>query len=111
MEIKHFFMSDETEWEDLGSGIKRRIAAYHENLMAVEMTFEENSVGPIHSHPHEQISYILEGEFEFTVGDEKKVVKAGDCTFKEPNIPHGAVCLKKGRLIDVFTPHRQDFLK
>ncbi|GAA0178904.1 cupin domain-containing protein [Clostridium sediminicola] len=110
MDIKNYFINSDTKLEDLGNGVKRKILAYHDNLMVVEVHFEENAVGAIHTHPHEQITYILEGEFEFNIDGNKKIVKAGDSTFKEPNIPHGAVCLKKGKLLDIFTPCRQDFI-
>lgn len=109
--IKNFFISEDLKVEDLGSGITRKIGAYNDNLMAVEVSFEEGAVGATHSHPHEQITFILEGEFEFTVGEETKVVKAGESLFKQPNIEHGAICLKKGRLLDIFTPMRKDFIK
>ena len=96
--MKNFFKSREIELEDLGQGIKRKICAYNDNLMAVEVFFEEGAVGEMHSHPHEQITYILDGEFEFTIGDKKKVVKTGDSLIKQSNIKHGAICLKKGKL-------------
>ncbi|MDF2698625.1 MAG: cupin protein [Haloplasmataceae bacterium] len=111
MEVKNFFMNLEVELQDLGNGISRKILAYNDNLMIVEVSFDKGSVGTLHSHPHEQITYILEGEFEFTINGVKKVVKAGDSMYKQPNIIHGAICLKKGKLLDIFTPHREDFLK
>jgi quercetin dioxygenase-like cupin family protein len=54
---------------------------------------------------------VLSGEFEFTIGDEKHVVSAGDTLYKKPEIMHGCVCLKPGTLLDTFTPVRQDFLQ
>lgn len=110
MDIQHYFMNDEIELIDLGEGIQRKVLAYHDNLMVVEVSFEKGAVGALHAHPHEQITYILEGAFEFNIGGEKKVVRAGDTTFKEPDIEHGAVCLEKGKLLDIFTPMRKDFV-
>ncbi|MDC7235467.1 MAG: cupin domain-containing protein [Spirochaetales bacterium] len=111
MELKNFFHSDDIPLEDLGGGVKRRITATHDNLMCVEVHFEKGAVGALHSHPHEQITYIVSGEFEFNIGGEKRILKAGDSTFKQPDIEHGAVCLKAGMLLDIFTPCREDFLK
>lgn len=110
MELKHYVLNEDALLEDIGGGIKRKVLAYHDNLMVVEVYFEEGAIGELHSHPHEQITYILDGEFEFNIGGEKKIVKAGDTTFKEPNVVHGAICLKAGRLLDIFTPHREDFV-
>lgn len=110
MDIQHYFLNKDIELKDLGDGIKRKVLAYHDNLMVVEVYFEEGAIGVLHSHPHEQITYIIDGEFEFNVNGEKKLLVAGDSTFKEPNIVHGAVCKKAGKLIDIFTPQRDDFL-
>ena len=78
--------------------------------MQVQVFFEQGAIGAMHSHPHEQLTYVLEGEFEFTIGGETRIVKAGDTLYKQPNIMHGCVCKKKGALLDTFTPQRQDFL-
>ncbi|WP_032093796.1 MULTISPECIES: cupin domain-containing protein [Pasteurellaceae] len=97
--------------EDLGGGVKRKILAYSENIMAVEVHFEQGAVGAMHNHPHEQLTYVLSGSFEFTIGDETKTVNAGDVLYKAPNVMHGCVCLQPGVLLDTFTPMRQDFIK
>ena len=111
LELKHFFYNCDAPLEDVGGGIKRKVLAYHKDLMAVEVHFEEGSVGAVHSHPHGQITYVLDGEFEFNIDGEKKIIRAGDSTIKEAHIPHGAVCLKAGRLLDIFTPYREDFVQ
>lgn len=110
-QVRNFFMNAEMESEDLGGGLSRKVLAYSENLMAVEIAFQKGAVGELHSHPHEQCTYILEGTFEFQVGDERRILKAGDMTYKQPNIKHGVVCLEKGRLLDIFSPMREDFLE
>jgi quercetin dioxygenase-like cupin family protein len=110
MEVQNYFMSDELELQDLGNGIKRKITAYNDNLMCVEVHFEKGAIGTLHTHEHEQITYIISGAFEFEVNGVKKVLRAGDTTFKEPNVLHGAVCLEAGVLLDIFTPCRKDFI-
>jgi len=110
MKVQNYFFNKDIPFEDLGDGLKRKILAYHEELMMVEVFFEKGAVGELHSHPHEQITYVLEGEFEFTIGGKKQIVKAGDSMFKEPDVLHGTICLQKGRLLDIFHPHREDFL-
>lgn len=106
-----FVYSSDCQMEDLGGGVSRRILAHNGSLMQVEVHFTDGAIGPMHNHPHEQLTYVLSGEFEFTIGDETKLVKAGDTLYKEPNIMHGCVCKKAGVLLDTFTPQRQDFLK
>ncbi len=101
----------ETLPQDAGKGVTRRILAYNDNLMTVENTFEQDAVGAMHSHPHTQITYIVSGRFRFTIGDETKDVGAGDALLKEDGVIHGCVCLEPGKMIDIFNPMREDFLK
>ncbi|MCL1142380.1 cupin domain-containing protein [Shewanella gaetbuli] len=105
-----FVFNEDVQLEDLGNGLSRKILAYNDNMMAVEVHFETGTVAALHSHPHEQLTYVASGVFEFTVGDVVKTVKAGDSIYKEPNIIHGCVCKEKGILIDNFTPMRKDFV-
>ena len=104
------FYSD-TELTELGGGVSRRILAHDADMMAVEVSFEEGAVGAVHTHPHVQISYVLEGEFEATLGDETRIIRRGDTYYTTPDLPHGVVCKKRGVLLDIFTPERRDFLK
>lgn len=96
--------------EDLGSGVTRKVLAHDGGLMQVEVNFEAGAVGPMHSHPHEQLTYVLSGEFEFTIGGETRIVRAGDTMYKKSGVPHGCRCLKQGVLLDTFTPQRDDYL-
>lgn len=105
-----FVYNEKVELQDLGKGIQRKVLAYSDQIMGVEVYFEKGAVGELHSHPHVQLTYVLDGEFEFTIGDETKIVKKGDTLQKNPNVLHGCICLKKGVLFDVFTPHREDFI-
>jgi len=110
MEIENFFYKDDLPLKDLGKGLKQKVLAYHDNLMCVEVHFKKGAIGEIHSHPHEQITYVLSGKFEFNINGKKVVIETGDSTFKQPNIPHGVICLEEGVLLDIFTPCRKDFI-
>ena len=106
-----FVYSSDCQMEDLGGGVSRRILAHNGSLMQVEVHFTDGAIGPMHNHPHEQLTYVLSGEFEFTIGEEKQIVTAGDTLYKAPHVMHGCICLKPGTLLDTFTPVRDDFLK
>ena len=106
-----FVKNEEIKLTELGGGVSRKILAYDENLMSVEVRFEKGAVGAMHTHPHVQISYVLAGKFEATIGDEKRIIGVGDTYITDPDVPHGVVCLEAGALLDIFTPHRADFLK
>ncbi|MEI0603316.1 cupin domain-containing protein [Brachyspira alvinipulli] len=102
---------NKTELKNLGNGLKIRVLAHSKNLMTVYMEFDEGSIAEAHSHnEHEQITYIIEGEFEFIVNGEKYLCKAGDSLHFSKNMAHGCKCIKKGKLLDTFTPQREDFL-
>ena len=105
-----FVFNEDTKLQELGGGISRRILAHDKEMMAVEVCFEVGAIGATHSHPHVQISYVLEGKFEAKIGDETKIITVGDTYYTAPNVPHGVVCLEKGKLLDIFTPEREDFL-
>ena len=92
-------------------GVVRRVLAYSEDAMCVENTFETGAVGALHSHPHTQVTYIVSGKYEFTVGDKTYVVKAGDSLLKKDGVIHGCKALEGGVMIDFFTPMREDFVK
>jgi quercetin dioxygenase-like cupin family protein len=100
-----------TEWEDLGSGVQRKILGFDEQLMMTRVKFEKGAVGAVHSHPHTQVAYIEHGSFEVQVGSEKKRLKQGDCYFIPSGIEHGVVALEDSILVDVFAPMRKDFVK
>jgi quercetin dioxygenase-like cupin family protein len=93
-----------------GEGVVRRVLAYTDEVMTVENRFEKGAVGALHHHPHTQITYVVSGKFEFTIGGEKRIVTAGDTMLKKDGIEHGCVCLEEGILLDIFSPMREDFV-
>ena len=101
----------DTDPQDQGNGVIRRILAYNDDMMVVENTFSKDAVGALHSHPHTQITYVVSGKFEFNIGGEKRIVTAGDTMLKKNGIEHGCVCLEAGILLDIFSPMREDFVK
>ena len=100
----------EAALRDLGGGVSRRVLAHTEQLMVVEVHFEEGGVGSVHTHPHCQNTYVLSGRFRFTVDGEPVEVGPGDTLAFPSGVPHGTVCLEKGVLLDMFSPMREDFL-
>ena len=106
-----FVLNENVKLTDLGGGVSRKILAYNDSLMSVEVRFDKGAVGAVHTHPHVQISYVLEGKFEANIGGEIKIISKGDTYVTEPDVPHGVTCLEEGALLDIFTPKREDFLK
>lgn len=111
--MSNFFFTKDEKTEILEEGKNyRKMKAHNGSLMILEVIFENGGEGAPHTHTHEQISYCLEGEFEYTVEGETHILKQGDSVYVPSDALHGCKVLSpKGRLIDVFTPQRQDFLK
>lgn len=107
---KEFLLGDEIPWEVVGEGVKRKIMAYDDTIMLVNVHFDEGGIGPMHEHYHAQVTYVVSGEFELTIGGETKMMKGGDAFYIPPHVLHGAICKKSGVLIDVFSPIREDFM-
>lgn len=108
-----FFNIQNTEWEELGGGIKRKIVGYTDELMLVHLCFDKGAIGAPHSHEiHDQIGYVVSGSFEAEVDGKKQVLKAGDAYIAPKHQVHGAVALEQNSiLLDAFSPAREDFLK
>ena len=107
-----FFPDSELELEIVEPDkVTRKIRARGGKLMMVEVFFKVGGIGYEHRHVHEQISYCLAGEFVFTIEGETKTVKAGDSLYVPASALHGTKCVAEGRLLDIFTPQREDFLK
>lgn len=106
-----FQFANELKWENPGPGITRQIMGYDGQLMIVKVKFEKGAVGTLHEHFHSQATYVASGKFELKIGDKTAVLGEGDGYYVAPDEIHGCVCLEEGILIDVFSPHREDFLK
>jgi quercetin dioxygenase-like cupin family protein len=111
MQSKEFLFQEEIAWEDMGGGMQRQVFGYDDRLMLIKAKFAKAGIGPLHSHPHSQATYVTKGVFEMIIGDEKKIIREGDGYYVPPGVVHGCVCLEEGMLIDAFSPHREEFLK
>jgi quercetin dioxygenase-like cupin family protein len=106
-----FVFGDKTDAVNAGEGIKRKLLSHGGSQMMTEVTFNKDAVGSIHAHPHEQISYIVQGSFEFNLDGEIKKVSKGDSIYIPSNTQHGVKALEDNSIIlDIFTPQREDFI-
>jgi quercetin dioxygenase-like cupin family protein len=100
--------------EKIREGAERRLGHTH-NLMIVVVDFHDGpkqKPDPPHSHPHEQVSYVAEGEILFVMDGEQTRLGPGDVFLVPSGEPHSIQQLTEHvRLVDCFTPIREDFLK
>jgi quercetin dioxygenase-like cupin family protein len=96
------------------NGVRRRLI-HTDNLMLAVIDFDNgpwHEPDPSHSHIHEQVTYVAEGEIIFFCEDEEeKHLLAGDMFCVPSGKQHTIQLLSaSAKLIDSFTPIRQDFL-
>ena len=77
--------------------------------MIVHFILEEGAVVPSHSHPHEQVGYVVEGELEMTVAGETHRLQAGDSYLAPANVEHSARAAQRTVVIDAFAPPREEY--
>lgn len=103
----------EAEKQPIAEG-RTRFLAQTDRLMTAVIDFSDgpgSEPDPPHAHPHEQITYVAEGEIYLYLGPEKHHLRAGDLFTVPGNLPHSVQLLtEKVRLVDTFTPIREDFL-
>lgn len=81
-----------------------------QDLMLSLVEMEPGAVVEKHDHPHEQMGLMLEGEAEFTIGDEQRLVRAGQMWRIPGGVPHKVIAGEKPvRALDVFHPVREDY--
>lgn len=92
------------------TGVTRQVLSDSAELMVVAFDFDQGAQGALHSHPHVQSTYVESGRFRFQIGEDSFEVGPGDSFVIPSGATHGCNCLEPGRLIDTFTPRRDDFL-
>jgi len=91
-------------------GLTRRVLAYNDKLFLAEHDMVKGWTGAVHSHPHEQIVYVVRGHLRVNCQGKTFDVRAGDTFVVRGGVEHGASALEDSRVIDVFTPCRQDYI-
>ncbi len=104
-----FFDLNDLKSRELAQGVEMK-ALSGEKMMMVFFSLEPGAVIPEHSHPHEQMGIVLEGEVELVIDGEKRVVQEGYIYHIPPGISHcGNACAAPARVLDVFAPPREDY--
>ena len=83
---------EDLEQRQLIPGTKVRFV-HSDRMTIAHWHFEPGTDLPEHSHPHEQISVMLQGRMRLTVGDEIQEIGPGDIWYAPANVPHGGELL------------------
>ena len=103
-----YYETKNRDKKTISPGIEAR-TFWGENMLVAVVELDAGAVLPSHQHPHEQISYILEGELEFDLDGETQSVKAEDIVIIPGNMAHTVkVGAAPAKVLDMFSPCRED---
>ncbi len=91
-------------------GVDLDSLAVGEKSMVTKMNYVAGNYATEHSHPQEQCGYVISGRYLMTVENNEFILEAGDSYAVPGNVRHSFKVLEAGEVIDVFTPHREDYL-
>ena len=93
----------------LAPGVTAKIAS-GEKMMLSLVTLAPDAVVPTHSHPHEQMGFMVSGTLEFTIEGETRVLSGNDMYFVPGGVPHAAKGGPGGAVaLDAFSPPREEY--
>ena len=82
----------------------------HSDSMSFALwTIRAGSVLPEHSHVHEQVVHMIEGDFEIVIDGEARRLGPGMVAVIPSNARHSARALTDCRILDAFQPVREDY--
>lgn len=94
-------------------GVSLDSLAVGEKSMVTKMNYVKGNFATMHQHPHEQCGYVISGRYALVVDSTPRIeviLTAGDSYAIPGNTPHSFEVLEGGEVVDVFTPHREDYL-
>lgn len=107
------FVSRDNAVKRTFKGVNLDSLAVGERSMVTKMNYVKGNFATMHSHPHEQCGYVISGKYRLIVeGDDRidVIMHHGDSYAIPGNIPHSFEVIEGGEVVDVFTPHREDYL-
>lgn len=107
-----YYRWNDVPQEHVKADLSRRLIT-GERVMVASVELQRGCIVPQHAHVHEQISYVLDGCLRLVVGDagaESYDVRTGEVVVIPSNVPHAAEALENTRVLDVFSPPREDWL-
>lgn len=91
-------------------GLTRKVMAYNDKLFLAEHQMVKGWVGTVHSHPHDQVVYVVRGHLKVACQGKTFEIRSGDSFVVRGGVEHGASALEDSLVVDVFTPCREDYI-
>jgi quercetin dioxygenase-like cupin family protein len=103
-------MKEEHPWIEICPGIRRRTHAHGRTMYQMIAQLDAGSCMPAHTHSQEQIVHILSGRMRLIVGGVAHELRPGDSYYLASNIPHAVETIEDTRVLDTFSPPRDEYL-
>ncbi len=101
--------SQEESMSNPEPGLRRQVMSYSPNMMLVRHQMKKGWVGARHSHPHEQMVYIISGHLTFEHPGGVFEATTGDSFLVPGNVVHQASAVEDSEVLDIFTPYREEY--
>jgi quercetin dioxygenase-like cupin family protein len=92
-------------------GLRRQVMSWSPDMMLVRHRMKKGWVGARHSHPHEQMVYIISGYLTFEYPGGVVEAKTGDSFLVPGDVVHQASAQEDSEVLDIFTPYREDYAR
>ncbi len=103
-----FLKPEDMNYRELFPGCRARLV-HTEKMTISQVILDAGAVVPEHTHEHEQVSNVIQGKFEFTIGGKTHILEPGQIAVIPSNVPHVGKALTDCYIIDVFSPVREDY--
>ena len=108
--MPYFFDPSEIKRRELVLGVNLRTMWGEKTMMSL-VEIAPKAILPSHTHPHEQAGIVLQGEFEFTIGGETRLLRPGDAYVIPGGVEHHLVGSDGWSLaLDIFSPPREEYM-
>jgi quercetin dioxygenase-like cupin family protein len=101
--------SDDGKLTSPEPGLWRQVMSYSPNLMLVRHKIEPGWVGAAHSHPHEQLVYVVSGTIQLSVAGIPHHLRAGESILVAGGAEHQASSEQASEVLDIFAPFREEY--
>ena len=79
------------------------LSAPGREVVQVRVDFDPGSAAPRHTHPGEEIIYVLEGTLEYEIGGKRVTANRGDALFVPAGVVHSARNIGRGNAAELAT--------
>ena len=105
----YYYHPEERAAKELVPGINAK-TFWGEQMLAAVVDLDPNTQLPRHSHPHEQLGIVIEGQIEFIIADQEKVLGPGEVYVIPGGVEHQARTFDQPvKVMDVFSPVREEY--